>query len=82
MSGDERMVNWWFSQDFNSNRKYWRFSAPLLALALAACANAQSVQDPSLESGVGRSFQAPYEQTARAVFDSLDRLKLKPTASE
>lgn len=76
------MVTWRPSQDFDNNRKYRRFSAPLLALALAACANAQSVQESSLESGVGRSFQAPYEQTKAAVYVSLDRLKLKPTASE
>lgn len=55
-----------------------RSLAPLLALALAACATAQTVQEQPIEAGIGRSFQAPYEQTKDAVLTSLTRLKFTP----
>ena len=36
------------------------------------------VRDRAAEAGVGRSFQAPYEQTKDAVLASLTQLKLIP----
>lgn len=51
---------------------------PLLALALAACATSQSVQQNPMDAGIGRSFQAPYEQTKEAVLASLTKLKFTP----
>lgn len=52
--------------------------APVLGLALAACATGASVQQQPIDAGVGRTFQAPYEQTKEAVLTSLTQLKLTP----
>lgn len=48
------------------------------AVFLAACATGASVQQQPIDAGVGRSFQAPYEQTKEAVLTSLTQLKLTP----
>jgi hypothetical protein len=56
----------------------WRRVAPVLAFALAACATGASVNQQPIDAGVGRSFQAPYEQTKEAVLISLNQLKLTP----
>lgn len=57
-------------------------AAPALALALAACASAATVRQQPIDAGVGRSFQAPYEQTKAAVLTSLTQLKLTPVEQE
>jgi hypothetical protein len=59
-----------------------RLAAPALALALAACASAATVRQQPIDAGVGRSFQAPYEQTKAAVLTSLTQLKLTPVEQE
>jgi hypothetical protein len=55
---------------------------PALALALAACASARTVKQQPTDAGVGRRFQAPYEQTKQAVLTSLTQLKLTPVERE
>lgn len=52
--------------------------ALVFAVFLAACATGASVQQQPIDAGVGRSFQAPYEQTKEAVLTSLTQLKLTP----
>lgn len=56
--------------------------APVLALALAACASAQTVKRQPMDAGIARSFAAPYEQTKQAVLTSLAQLKLTPVERE
>lgn len=56
--------------------------ALLAVVALTACASASTVQEQSLEAGIGRSFQAPYEQTKEAALASLTQLKFTPVARE
>ena len=53
-----------------------------LVLLLSACASAKTVQQQSNEAGVGRAFQAPYEQTKEAVLVSLTQLKFTPVERE
>lgn len=52
------------------------------ALFLAACASAATVRQQPVDAGIGRSFQAPYEQTKEAVLTSLTQLKLTPVERE
>lgn len=53
-----------------------------LVLAVAACASARTVQQQPIEAGLGRAFQAPYEQTKDAVLTSLTELKFTPVERE
>ncbi len=52
------------------------------ALFLAACASAETVRHQPTDAGIGRSFQAPYEQTKDAVLASLTQLRLTPVERE
>ena len=61
-----------------ATRNVSRALALLLVLPLTACASARTVQEQSLDAGVGRRFQAPYEQTKEAVLTSLTQLKFTP----
>lgn len=56
--------------------------AGLLVLTLTACATGQSVQQKPMDAGVGRSFQAPYEQTKQAALSSLTKLKFTPVEQQ
>lgn len=51
-----------------------------LALALGACANADSVKERPTDAGITRSFDASYDRVARAALEGLSRLKLAPSA--
>lgn len=53
-----------------------------LILTLTACASARTVKEQSVEAGIGRRFQAPYEQTKEAVLTSLSQLKFTPVERE
>lgn len=69
-------------QDFTNTRTYGYFSAFMLVLALTACNTAQTVQNQSMDAGIGRSFQAPYEQTKQAALASLTKLKFTPVEQQ
>ena len=63
-------------------RKISHRLALISILALTACASASTVQRQSLDAGIARRFQAPYEQTKEAVLSSLTQLKFTPVARE
>jgi hypothetical protein len=57
-----------------------RLIVPALALALGACANADSVKERPSDAGITRTFDAPYDLVTRAALEGLSRLKLTPSA--